>query len=51
MTGPAPDKQKRATVRLLYEQEEMTMAEIARELDVSRQAVRQMLLKMGVKLR
>jgi len=49
--GPDPDYQKRARVVLLYEEDGLNCAEIGRRLGITRQAVRQMLLRSGKEVR
>ena len=49
--GPEPDRKKRLRVVTLYIEKGLGCADIAREIGVSRQAVRQMLIRSGVVIR
>ena len=46
-----PDEARRLKVKWLYEESYLSLSEIGKILGVTKQAVRQMLLRMGVKMR
>lgn len=46
-----PNKKRRLRVMSLYIEDGLNCAQIAREIGVSRQAVRQMLIRAGVEIR
>jgi len=46
-----PNKKRRLRVISLYVEEGLNCAQVAREIGISRQAVRQMLIRAGVEIR